>query len=51
MSYLCNLFFIFSLISIINYHITLFKQTFLLFVHFLEYLPLYLDDNVDEERG
>ena len=29
---------------------TLFKQTNLFFVHFLEYLLLFLDDNVDEEK-
>ena len=30
-------------------HITSFKQTHLFFVHFLEHLLLFLDDNVDEE--
>ena len=44
MSNLCDLLFIF-----IN-HITSFKHTFLLFVHFLEYLLSFLDNNVDEER-
>ena len=49
MLYLCDLFFIFSLIfSVIN-HITSFKQTYLFFVHFLEYLLLFLDNNVSEE--
>ena len=43
MSYLCDLFFIFSLIFI-SY--TLLKQIHLFFVHFLEYLLLFLDDNV-----
>ena len=47
MSYLNYLFFIFSLIFIVRYHITSFKQTYLFSVHFLEYLVLYLDDNVD----
>ena len=45
MSYLCDLFFIFIAIN----HITSFKQTHLLFVHFLEDLLLFLDDNVDEK--
>ena len=44
MLYLFNLFFIF----IFN-QITLLKQTQLLFVHFLEYILLFLDDNEDEE--
>ena len=49
MSYICDLFFIFSLIfSVIN-HIMSSKQTHLFFVHFLEYLLLFLVDNVDEE--
>ena len=47
MSYLCDLFFIFSLIFIVINHITSFKQTYF-FVHFLEHL-LFLDGNVDEE--
>ena len=51
MSYLRDLFFIFSLIFIFINHITLFKQTCLFLVHFLEYLLLFLDDNVDEESG
>ena len=49
MSYLYNLFSISSLIFIVIYHITPLKQTYLFFVHFLEYLLLFLDDNVDEE--
>ena len=48
MSYLCDLFFIFSLIFIVINHITSFKQTYF-FVHFLEHLLLFLDGNVDEE--
>ena len=44
MLYLFNLFFIF----IFN-QIALLKQTQLLFVHFLEYFLLFLDDNEDEE--
>ena len=47
--YLCDLFFIFSLIFIVINDITSFKQTYLLFVHFLEYLLLFLFDTVDEE--
>ena len=31
-------------------HITSFKQTYLFYVHFLEYLLLFLEDNLDEER-
>ena len=48
-SYLCNLFFIFSLIFISINNISPLKQTYLLFVYFLEYLLLFLDDNMDEE--
>ena len=43
MSYLCDRIFIFSLIFIAINH------TYLFFVHFLEYLPLCLDDNVVEK--
>ena len=49
MSYLCDLLFIFSLIFIVINHITSFRQTHLFFVHFLEYILLFLDDNMDEE--
>ena len=49
MSYLCDLFFISSLIFIPVNHILSLKETQLIFVHFLEYLLLFLDDNVDEE--
>ena len=31
-------------------HITSWKQTRLLFVHFLEYLLLFLEDNVDKKK-
>ena len=48
MSYLCDLFFISSLIFIVFNHITSSKQTHL-FHAFLGYLLLVLDDNVDEE--
>ena len=49
MPHICDLFFIFTLIVIVINHITSFKQTFLFFVHFLENLLLFVDDNVDEE--
>ena len=44
----CDLFFIFSLIFVVTNHITPFKQTYLFFVDFLEYLLLCLDDNVEK---
>ena len=47
--YLCDLLFIFSLIFIAITHITSPKETHFFFVHFLEYLLLFLDDNVDEK--
>ena len=43
------LFFIFSLIFIVINHITSLKQTHLFFVHFLKYVVLFSDGNVDEE--
>ena len=50
MSNLCNLFFIFTLIFVVINHITSSKQTYLFFfVIFLEYLLLFLDNNVDEK--
>ena len=45
MSYLYDLFFIFSLISIVINHTTPLKQMHLFFVRFTEYLLLFLDDN------
>ena len=51
MSYLCNLFLIFSLIFIVINHMISLKQTHLFFVCFLEYLQLLLDDNVDEKSN
>ena len=42
MSYLCDLLFIFSLIFTAINHITSSRQTHLFFVHFLEYLLLFL---------
>ena len=41
--------FIFSLIFIVINHITSFRQTYLFFVHFLEYLVLFLGDDVGEK--
>ena len=49
MSYLCDLFFIFSLTFIVINSITSLKQTHLFFANILEYLDLLSDDNVDEE--
>ena len=49
MSYLYNLFFIFSFIFMAINQITSFKQTHLFFVHSLKYLLIFLDDNVDKE--
>ena len=46
--YICDLFFIFSIIFIVINHTTSFKQTYLFYVIFLEYLPLSLDDNENE---
>ena len=48
MFYIYDLFFIFSLIFIVINHITSLKQT-LIFCTFLEYLLLFLDNNVDEK--
>ena len=45
MSYLYDLFFIFSLILIVINHTTPLKQMHLFFVRFTEYLLLFLDDN------
>ena len=49
MSYLYDLFIIFSLIFIVINHITSLKQTHLFFAHFLEYILFFLDDEVDEK--
>ena len=49
MLYLWDLIFIFSPVFIVINHIITLKQTHLFFVHFLEYLLLFLDNNVDEE--
>ena len=45
MSYLCELFFIFSLTFIAINQTTLSKQPHLLLVHLLEYFLLFLDEN------
>ena len=49
MSYVCDLFFIFSIFIIVINHMTSFKQTYLFFVNFLEYLLLLLDN--EDEQG
>ena len=46
---ICDLFFHFSLIFIVINHITTYKQRYFFFLYFLEYLQLFLGDNVDEE--
>ena len=46
MSYLCDPFFIFSLIFIIINHTISLKETQLIFAHFLEYITLVLDGNM-----
>ena len=46
---ICDLFFHFSLIFIVINHITTYKQRYLFFLYFLEYLQLFLGDNVDKE--
>ena len=50
MSYLCDLFLFSSPIFITINYLTSLKQTELFFVHFLEYLLLFFDDNVEEEQ-
>ena len=49
MSHIGDLFFIFCFIFIVINSITSLKQTHLFYAHFLDYLLLLLDDNVDEE--
>ena len=49
MPHLFDLLFISSLIFTVINHITSFKQMYLFLIHFLEYLLLFLNDNVDEE--
>ena len=46
---LCDLFFIFSLTFIVINNIPSLKQVPLFFVHLLEYLQFFLNDNLDEE--
>ena len=50
MLYLCYLFLIFSHDFIVINHALSFKQAYLFFVQFLEYLLLFLYDNMDEEN-
>ena len=49
MSYICDLFFNFSLIFIVINHINTFKQVFVFLYILLGYLQVLLDDNMDEE--
>ena len=49
MLYLCDLFFIFSLIFIAVNHIISFKQKCLFFYIVFTISPIFLDDNVDEK--
>ena len=49
MSYLCDLFYIFSLISIAINYITSLKQAHLAFAQFFKYLLLFLDNNLNRE--
>ena len=49
MLHVCDLFFVFIFIFIMINRIILWKQTHLLFCFLFEYVPLFLDDNVDEE--
>ena len=44
-----SIFHFFSLIFIVINHINSFEQDVFVFCTFLEYLLLFLDDNVDEE--
>ena len=48
--YLDDLFFIFSLISILMNHIISLKQTHLFFPYSLQNLVLFLNNNVDEKK-
>ena len=49
MSYICDLFFNFSLIFIVINDINTFKQVFVFLYILLGHLQLFLDDNMDEE--
>ena len=48
-SYISDLFLIFSLVFIVINHIISLRQTHLILVHFIKYVLLFLDDNVDED--
>ena len=49
MSYWFDLFIIFNFTFIVMNHTTTLTQTYFFFVHFLDYLLLILDDDMDEE--
>ena len=49
MSHIGDLFFIFNLIFIAINSITSLKQMYLFHAHFLDYLLLFLDENLNEE--
>ena len=49
-SYICDLLLIFTLVFIVINHIMSLKQTHWLFLQVLEYLLLFLDDNLNEEN-
>ena len=51
MSFLCDLFFNLTFIFIFINLIAKFKQRHLFFVHSLEYLQLFLDDNLHDVHG
>ena len=48
-SFLYDVFFNFRLVFIVINHVTKFKQRYLFFVHFVEYLQLFLDGNMHEK--
>ena len=50
MSYICDLLLIFTLVFIVINRIMSLKQTHWFFLQVLEYLLLFLDDNLDEEN-
>ena len=49
-SYICDLLLIFTIVFIVINHIMSLKQTHWFFLEVLEYLLLFLDDNMDEEN-
>ena len=48
MSYICDVFFFFILVFIAINYVTPLKQMYFFFLHFLEYLLLFLNDNMDQ---